>query len=156
MVSRHYGPGYGALSGDGARRYGGRWNPPESYGVVYMASSVAGVDAEFGRLLATARLPVALPRELATLRIDLKRVLDLRLTSVRDALDISVEDITGDDLAVPRAIGEAAQRLGYEAIVAPSATGIGHVVAIMLTNLAPDSSIEVLETRPYDPGMPTT
>ncbi|CAN5689345.1 hypothetical protein BH18CHL1_BH18CHL1_03910 [soil metagenome] len=89
-------------------------------------------------------------------RIDLKRVLDLRLTSVRDALDISVEDITGDDLAVPRAIGEAAQRLGYEAIVAPSATGIGHVVAIMLTNLAPDSSIEVLETRPYDPGMPTT
>ena len=109
------------------------------------------MDAEFRRLAASARLPVTLPRELATIRLELTRVLDLRSVSTRRALGIQLEDITGDDLDVPRAIGEAAQHLGYEAVVAPSATAIGEVVALFLTNRAPESAIEVAETRRYEP-----
>jgi len=49
-----------------------------------------------------------------------------------------------------RAIGEAAQHLGYEAIVAPSAAGAGDVVAIFLTNRMAESSIEVVSAAPYE------
>jgi hypothetical protein len=66
-------------------------------------------------------------------------------------LGIRVEDVTAEDLTVPRAIGEAAQHLGHEAVVAPSATGIGDVVAVFLTNRAPESSIEVTDTRANEP-----
>lgn len=110
-----------------------------------------GVDAEFRRLLTTARLHVTLPREMATIRVELTRVLDVRAESTRRALGIEIEDINTEDLTTPRAIGEAAQHLGYEAIAAPSATGVGHVVALFLTNRAPNSSIEVVETNVYDP-----
>lgn len=148
---RHHAPSYATLSGEGARRAGGRWNPPESFSVIYTASSVEAVDAEFRRVLASASLFVVRPRVLAVIRLDLERVLDLRSEDVRRALGIRVEDIVGDDPSTPRAIGEAAQYLGYEAVVAPSATGIGDVVAVFLTNRAPESTIEVVDTRVYDP-----
>jgi len=141
------------LSGEGARRFGGRWNPPDSFSVIYTASSVEAVDAEFRRLLASARLPVIRPRLLATIRVQLTRVLDLRSDSVRQTLGIELSDMNAEDLTVSRAIGEAAQHLGYEAIVAPSATGVGHVVALFMTNRAPDPSIEVVEATDYDPDV---
>jgi RES domain-containing protein len=121
--------------------------------VIYTASSVETVDAEFRRMLAHARLPVVLPRQLAAIRLELTRVLDLRSERVRQALGIGLDDMLGDDLSIPRAIGEAAQYLGYEAVVAPSATGIGDVVAVFLTNRAPESTIELVDTRTYDPGF---
>jgi hypothetical protein len=71
-------------------------------------------------------------------------------------LGIRIEDVTAEDLTVPRAIGEAAQHLGYEAVVAPSATGIGHVVAVFLTNRAAESLIEVTDTRAYEPDEQRT
>ncbi len=149
---RHFAPGYGALSGEGARRLGGRWNPPDSFAVLYAASDVATVDAEFDRQLALARLrPDSVrPRDLATIKIELRRVLDLREPRIRDALDVSLAELLADDTAVSRAIGEAAQHLGYEAILAPSAaSGPGYVVAIFLTNRAPDSHIDVVNVEQY-------
>jgi RES domain-containing protein len=114
---------------------------------------VETVDAEFRKLLAGARLPVARPRELAAIHLDLTRVLDLRTEGARRALGVTLSDITGDDLTIPQAIGEAAQHLGYEAIIAPSATGAGDVVAVFLTNRDPESSVEVIETSSYEPGL---
>ena len=43
------------------------------------------------------------PRELATIRLDLRRVLDLRRKAVRDALGIELNEIAGEDLTIPRA-----------------------------------------------------
>jgi RES domain-containing protein len=150
-VYRHYAPAYGPLNGEGARRLGGRWNPPDSYATLYTASDTETVDAEFDRMLALLRLrpESARPRNLVAIKIRLNRVIDLRIPSVRDALGVTVNDLIDDDLSVPRAISEAAQHLGFEAIIAPSAAGKGHVVAIFLTNRSPDSELEVDETRPY-------
>ncbi len=119
--------------------------------MVYTAVPLEAVDAEFRRILASARL-VSRPRELASIRVDLTRVLDLRSPSTMASLGIRAEDVLGDDVAIPQAIGEAAQHLGYEAIVAPSATGMGHIVAVFLTDRAPESTVEVIETRSYDPA----
>jgi len=151
-VYRHYTPTYGPLSGEGARRQGGRWNPPDSVSVLYTASDTDTVDAEFGRQLALARVaPTSVrPRQLATLRVRLQRILDLREPEALDALGVTMDDLMADDPSLTRAIGEAAQHLGYEAIVAPSAAGgPGHVVALFMTNRAPASSIELLSVERY-------
>ena len=63
---------------------GGRWNPPDSFATLHTAADVPTVDAEFDRQLALARLrPESVrPRDLATISIDLNRV--LRSASVPD------------------------------------------------------------------------
>lgn len=156
VVYRHYAPTYGALNGEGARRLGGRWNPPESYATLYTATDVETVDAEFDRLLASARLSPASvrPRDLAAIHLRLSRVVDLRQEVVRNALGVTLEDLVGESTAVTRAIGEGAHHLGYEAVLAPSAAGPGSVVALFLTNRAVDSEIEVIEESRYERAYP--
>ena len=71
------------------------------------------------------------------------RVLDLTDGDTLQALGIAAEAISGDDTTLPRAIGEAANHLGFEAILAPSAAGDGVVVAIILNNQAAGSLLSV-------------
>ena len=120
--------------------------------MLYTATDLATVDAEFAHQLARARLrPDSLrPRELATIRVSLHRVLDLREASVREALGVRLEALLANDPALPRAIGEAANHLGYEAVIAPSAApGGAEIVAVFLNNRAPDSSLELVKVEPY-------
>jgi RES domain-containing protein len=140
---------YPPLSGDGARRQGGRWNPPDSYPVVYTAIDVATVDRELDRAARRAGMTGAMmgPRRLATIRVRLSRVLDMTDADVRAALDVTEADLMGEDLAIPQAIGETAHHLGYEAILAPSAAGAGQTLAILLDNRAADSVLEVVEVQ---------
>jgi RES domain-containing protein len=124
---------------------------------VYTALDVATVDLEMVRAARRAGMTGAMmgPRRLATIRVRLSRVLDLTSEQVRAALGVSEADLTADDPVIPRAIGETAHHLGYEAILAPSAAGKGHVLAIFLDNRAADSMLEVAEVREGhvpDPG----
>ena len=116
---------------------------------MYTALDVATVDLELERTGRRAGMTIAMmgPRRLATIRIRLSRVLDLTNADVRAALDVAEADLTGEDPAVPQAIGETAHHLGYEAILAPSATGTGFALAIFLDNRAADSLLEVTEVQ---------
>jgi RES domain-containing protein len=87
------------------------------------------------------------PRRLATIRVRLSRVLDLTDERVRASLSVDEADLIADDPAIPRAIGEAAHHLGYEAVLAPSAAGHGQVLAIFLDNLAADSVLELADVH---------
>jgi RES domain-containing protein len=92
------------------------------------------------------------PRDLATLEVDFSRVVDLRDEAALRSLEVKREELTADDPSVAQALGEAAHHLGYEAVIAPSAAGgPGSVVAIVLTNRAATSFIDVVRVERYEP-----
>lgn len=84
------------------------------------------------------------PRRIYRLHLELQAIVDLTdARTVPQAL--AGLDFQGDDLAVTQAIGEAAQYLGREAIMAPSAAGGGDVLAVFIDRLQPDSVVEPID-----------
>ena len=148
-VYRHTALAYEPLNGDGARRAGGRWNPPASFPVVYTATEISTVDHELARSATRAGLSIRhmSPRRLATISVRLGRVLDLTNPDVLVALGIPAEALVSEDPTLPRRIGEAAHHLGYEAVLAPSATGEGVVLAIFMDNRAGTSVVDLIDVR---------
>ncbi len=84
-----------------------------------------------------------LPRWL-TLRVDLSDTVDLRTPDTRHALQISEDDLVSDDVSTTRRIGHAAHVQGFEAIMAPSATGVGDVLVVFAERLRVPSTLEIL------------
>lgn len=134
---RNQTPGYNPRSGDGARRNGGRFNPPQSYAVVYLCSTRACAAAELTRQAARQGLRPEdlLPRELWRLEADLDFILDLTDENTRSHLGISFNDVVSDNFEVTQQLGEAAYEHGLQAIRSPSATGVDMVIAVFPENL---------------------
>jgi RES domain-containing protein len=131
-------------SGEAARGTGGRFNPPGSFPVVYGTLRRATAGAEFWLL--ARRNPIdpswLLPRHIYRFRFSSDKVLDLRSSSVREAIGLSgiaLEDVPAMQTQL---IGEIAYGLGIEAIVAASSSGHGDMVAIF-TDLIPRSCWEI-------------
>ena len=82
------------------------------------------------------------PRRIYRVELVLREILDL--TGPKEELPgaLAELDFQADDLAPTQAVGEAAQYLGREAIMAPSATGVGNVMAVFIDRLQPDSLVE--------------
>ncbi len=150
---RHLGPGYEALGTDGARIRGGRWNPPESYPVLYLALSAETAAAELYRLAARQATPPEnlLPRHLWRYRVRLGQVLDL--TRGLERVGLAQADLVAKDMRRCQAVGEAAHDLGFEALRAPSAAGVAEVLAVSFDRLRPGSLVEPLgfETWEHPP-----
>jgi hypothetical protein len=68
----------------------------------------------------------------------------------RAALEPTDDDLRDDDLSNCQAIGEAAEYLGREGIIIPSATGSGTVLAVFFDRLDPDSAIEVIDFETWE------
>jgi RES domain-containing protein len=140
---RHIAARWHPLSGAGARSQGGRWNPPESFSTVYLALSEKTAIEEFRRMARrSGRAPEDfVPRRIYRFRLNLQEILDL--TGPSEVLGpLAGLDLQAEDLAPTQAVGEAAQYLGREAIMAPSATGVGNVLVVFIDRLRPDSLIE--------------
>lgn len=135
---RNQSTGFDPRSGDGARRSGGRFNPPHSFPVIYLCTTRPCVVAELTRQARRQNLDVEdlLPRELWCLTVDLKTVLDLTNDDTLRTLGLDPVDLVREDLRLTREIGEAAHEHRFQAIRSPSATGVDDVIAIMLENLA--------------------
>ena len=130
-------------SGDGATGTGGRFNPPDSFPVVYGSLSRSAAGAEFRRV--AQRNPIGienlLPRHLYRFRIKSDSALDLRLPSVREALDLPEIRSAAIHRAHSQLIGEMARALGIHLIVAPSAIA-EHSMAAIFPDLVPQHSWE--------------
>jgi hypothetical protein len=98
-------------------------------------------------LSGTLRLPVSgfLPRELYRFEVRLSIVVDLRSEEARTKLHLADREFRSDNPRACQRVGEAAHRLGLEAILAPSATSVGTVLAVFADNLLPESVLEVVE-----------
>lgn len=129
---RHLAPKYDPRSGEGARLHGGRFNPPGSYPVLYLCSTRPCVVAELVRFGRTQAIGVnaLLPRSLYRYRVRLTRVLDLTDEAVLTSLEITRELVVGEGWAATQKLGATAYRLGWQAVLAPSATGTDQVLAL--------------------------
>ncbi len=138
VAYRNQARGFDPRSGDGARRLGGRFNPPHSFPVLYLCLTRACVVAELTRQAERQGLQVGalLPRELFEISADLDKVLDLTDAETLDALGIAPPDLVREDHRFTRELGEAAHEQAFQAIRSPSATGIDHVLAVFPENLA--------------------
>lgn len=134
---RHQPPGFDPLSGEGARRAGGRCNPPDSFPVLYLCSSTPCVRAELDRAATRQGLAVedTLPRVLYRIELAVDRALDLRSAVVRDQLGVTLDELLGRDLGPARRIGVVAHELNIQAVILPSATGVGDVIAVFVRNI---------------------
>lgn len=120
-------------SGVGAALNGGRWNAPGTFKTVYGALDSATAHAEHKGYASYAKTPEASLLPLLLVAIDAKgltRVLDLTDAAVRRTLKVALKDLVNTDWraanlrgeeALTQAIGRAARKAGFEALLVPSA-----------------------------------
>ena len=137
-------------SGTGARLNGGRWNPRGVFATIYLAQPLAACFGELDRRAEAANLPVpaliAQGLELHTLAAHDLRVLDLRADTALNQVGLTTDDIADEDWTACQAVGHAADFLDYDGVLAPSASGVGLVVAAFESRLAP-GQLEVEDTQ---------
>lgn len=146
---RYIAPSRDPLSGYGAYLNGGRWNPRESFTTIYLARPRQTCMAEFKRMArGQGRGPQSfLPRDLHTLSIRRIQILDLTVGANRHLLSLTLDDIRSDDWTPCQAVGEAAHFLGFQGLIAPSATGAGEVIAAFELKLEPGQLVSVRRQR---------
>jgi RES domain-containing protein len=127
----HYATEKDLLTGEGSRRFGGRWNPP-GLAAVYASLTPETAMAE---TLAHARYfglseYDAMPRTFVAISVDLSSVLDLTDGKVRQRLAFSLKRIVETDwrketdagkVPFTQWLGHAAADVGFEALLVPSA-----------------------------------
>lgn len=120
------------LSGEGARRKGGRWNPQDLFPAIYLASSEAACMNEVERAAKVASIDpevmLTVPYRLHQISINGLPVLDLRSRAAQEFVGLEIEDLFGDDWEACQAVGHAAWFLEMAGVIAPAAGGIGLVV----------------------------
>lgn len=97
------------LSGEGARRFGGRWNPSVLFPAIYLTDSARACMVEVERAAqvasTTAEKMLEVPYRLHMITVDGLAVLDLRTPEAQEAVGLEIEDIFGDDRAACQAVG---------------------------------------------------
>lgn len=138
------------LSGEGARLFGGRWNPPDLFPVVYLAEPAAACMRELERAAADNHVDVAtqlqVPYLMHTIRVADLPVLDLRDEDAQEVLGLEPSDITGNWEAC-QPVGHAAWFLEFAGVLAPSATGPGNTLALFEHRVPPEQ-IAVENSQP--------
>lgn len=138
LAYRQQPPGFAPRSGAGALREGGRFNPANSFPVLYLALSIETAAADLRGAAEGIGLSVeaVLPRELFQYDVDLTRVLDLHDEETLQTIHATAADLLAADRTSSQSIGALAARMDAQAILCPSATGCGEILAVLIDNLS--------------------
>jgi len=125
---------------------GGRYNPPYQFGAIYCGLSEATCWAEIDKKLEG---PVRRKSfTVVALRINIQKVLNLSDPDLLSKLKIKRDQLTHPtDHTLTRLLAHTARALGFEAVLAPSSTGAGEILAIFSDCLIPPSKIAVVKPR---------
>jgi hypothetical protein len=95
------------------------------------------VVAEFDRMGAKhpAGQSALLPRELYEYTFQFQKVLDLTRTPVLRQLRLAAADLIADRWDLCQGIGQGAHAVGFQAVRAPSATGVGDILCVFPENI---------------------
>lgn len=144
------------LSGAGARAYGGRWNPRGICATIYLATpreSCAGEARRAAEALGTTpEIMLQAPFLLHTVQATDLAVLDLSDPNALERVGLTTADLTDDDWTACQAVGHAAWFLGFQGILAPSASGTGVVLAAYEGRLDLHQ-LTITKSEPFTPAI---
>ncbi|MCL5986372.1 MAG: RES family NAD+ phosphorylase [Actinobacteria bacterium] len=133
------------LSVEGSLKYSGRWHLVGVFGALYTGESTDVCLAEIKR---QSKMPLKHKYKVTEIDISLSKVLDLtderslELLSVKEDQLVSGVATRVASVVLPNSIASSAHALGYEAIIAPSATGKGRIIVIFTNNLTANSYVK--------------
>lgn len=149
LFQRHSSPRVTALSGSPA---GGRWGPAGAFPVLYVGRPTSSVTIEAYRHLVDDVEGMTGdkvgPRTLWTCQVAVTNVLDLREASSREAVALTLNDLSGpiDDYDKCQRVAQAAYQLQLHGIIAPAAGGNGETLALFEHHL-PANELPVVVRR---------
>ena len=139
-----------ALSGEGARRSGGRWNPKGLFPTIYLALPVSTCMGEVERAAEARHLTVermlSVPHNLHELQVTEIDVLDLRSEATRQQVGFAPEDLASE-WDICQSVGHAAWFLELGGVLAPSAIGEGLTLALFEHRVRP-GDVSLVRTEP--------
>lgn len=125
----------------------GRWHIKGKFGAIYTGESREVCKEEILR-----QFEGVIPKyeyKLAELNTSFNKVLDLTNPENLKSLNIEEEELISgegtdpDTVVIPNSIANSAYDTGYEAIIVPSATGLGRTIVIYPDNFMNNTSIKV-------------
>jgi RES domain-containing protein len=122
---------------------GARWSPldvPALYAAIEKDTAIAEGD----HLIAVQGLPVTTERNLYTIAVELENVLDLRDDALLNSIGLPKSVREDDDHRACQLVGGAAEWLGHDGILVPSARHLGTNLAIYVAKLNPAARLEVV------------
>ncbi len=149
LFQRHSSPRVVALLGSPA---GGRWGPAGAFPVLYLGRPTTSVTIEAYRHLVDDVEGMTGdkvgPRTLWTCQVAVTNVLDLREASSREAVALTLDDLSGpiDDYDKCQRVAQAAYQLQLHGIIAPAAGGNGETLALFEHHL-PANELPVVVRR---------
>jgi hypothetical protein len=155
---RHVSPKVRELTGTAA---GGRWGFPGTYPVLYLGRPRTSIIVEAYRALVDdvegMHPDLVGRRRLLTCKVAVTNVLDLRTGEGREAVGLTLDELSGPREPCQR-VGQAAHQLGLHGIITPAATRMGETLALFEQHL-PSAELPVLagdelwEHLPPDPRV---
>ena len=126
---------------------GGRFNPPNSFAVLYLCSTAGCAAAEFMRLATDHPIGPAgfLPRSLFRYNVEFSNVLDLPDPATLGHLDVEADRLVQEDRTLTHQIGELAHQFLYQGVLNGSATGVDSVLSVFTDNLRGGKLLPELE-----------
>jgi len=140
-----------ALNTENYKYTNGRWHLKGEFGGLYSGENQKVCQEEIRRVYG-GKTP-AKEYRIVKLQISLSKVLDLTNPDNLKKLNIKKEQLisgkgqVSETAVIPNSIAKSAHGLGYEAIIAPSTTGLGKSIVLYQDNFKSNSSVKILSDK---------